>query len=301
MADDETGIGKPDDPRSEDRAQGGAPRQTQQWPGDADQMRPEPDHGEESYVGAGKLAGKRAIITGGDSGIGRAVAIAFAREGCDVAIAYYDEHDDADETAEWVRRADRRAVCIDGDLSDHDHCRAVVDRAASELGGLDLLVNNAGLHFEKTDFTDISPDQLERTFRTNVFAYVWMAQHALEHLETGSSIINTGSVTGLRGSDTLIDYAATKGAIHSFTKSLAHRLAERSIRVNCVAPGPVWTPLIASGRVADEVEGFGGKSLWDRPAQPAELAPFYVFLAAADSRFMTGEIVAPTGLPTTTG
>lgn len=287
-------------PRAEHRAEGGPGPQQQRWPGRESEMRPQADHGEESYRGSGKLQGLKALITGGDSGIGRAVAIAFAREGADVAIAYLDEHDDARETARLVDEADRKAVLLPGDLGDPAHCKDVVRRSAAELGGLNILVNNAAVHFETDDFEHITPKQLERTFRTNFFAYFWLAQAALEHLREGDCIINTGSVTALKGSKTLLDYAATKGAIHNFTLSLAQQLAERGIRVNAVAPGPVWTPLIPATRKEDKVAKFGAETLWGRPAQPAELAPSYVFLASADSRFYTGEILAPTGTPFTT-
>ncbi|MFP4599287.1 MAG: SDR family oxidoreductase [Persicimonas sp.] len=294
------GLHADQDPKATKKAKGGPGEQQQEWPGHESEMRPQADHGEESYRGAQKLSGMRALVTGGDSGIGRAVAIAFAREGADVSIAYYDEHDDAEETARWVREADQRAVCIPGDLAEREHCQEVVRRTVEELGGLDIVVNNAAIHCEQTDFTDISAEQLERTFRTNIFAYIWVAQAASEHLDEGDSIINTGSVTGLGGHPSLLDYAATKGAIHNFTKSLAQSLSERGIRVNCVAPGPVWTPLIPATRPAEKVEEFGSDTFWKRPAQPAELAPSYVFLASADSRYYSGEILAPTGRPNTT-
>jgi NAD(P)-dependent dehydrogenase (short-subunit alcohol dehydrogenase family) len=258
-------------------------------------MDPRPDHGEESYRGAGKLAGRVALITGGDSGIGRAVAIAFAREGADVAIAYYDEHDDAQETVAWIVEAGRRAHAIPGDLSDRDHCRAVLRETENVLGPVDVLVNNAAFQMEQDDIADISTEQLERTFRTNFFAYFWLAQAALERMKAGAVILNTGSVTALEGNAGLLDYAATKGAIHAFTKSLAQSVAERGIRVNCVAPGPVWTPLIPATLDRDHVEKFGGDTLWKRAAQPAEIAPTFVFLASADGRYYSGEIFAPTG------
>lgn len=289
------GLGQDPSPLAEDRGQGGPPRQEQDWPGREEEMRPEADHGEESYVGAGKLRGKAALITGGDSGIGRAVAIAFAREGADVAIAYYDEHGDARDTLRWVRDAGARGLAFDGDLADRQHCGQVVGRTADELGRLDILVNNAAFQWERQDIAEITAEQLERTFRTNIFAYIWMAQAALERMGEGGAIINTGSVTALEGNPGLIDYSATKGAIHVFTKSLAQAVAERGIRVNCVAPGPVWTPLIPATLEPDHVERFGADTVWGRPAQPAEIAPSYVFLASADGRYYTGEILAPTG------
>jgi len=288
------GITSEESPTPEDEP-GPPPEQQQAWPGSDADLDPEPDHGERTYQGADKLADKKALITGGDSGIGRAVALAYAREGADVAIAYYDEHDDAEETAGWVRDAGVDSLQLDGDLSDRAHCRRVVEATVEEFGDLDILVNNAGIHFEKREFRAISPEQLEETFATNVFSCFWLAQSALPHLEEGDSIINTGSVVAFDGNDSLIDYSATKGAIHTFTKSLAQSVADRGIRVNCVAPGPVWTPLIASTRPPDKVEQFGEDTFWGRPAQPVELASSYVFLASADARFYTGEILAPTG------
>lgn len=274
--------------------------QQQRWPGREATLKPPADHGETSYQGAGKLAGKKALITGGDSGIGRAVAIAFAREGADVAIAYLNEHEDAQETIKWVTEAGRKGFPISGDLANPDHCREVVNQVVEEFGRIDILVNNAGVHFEIEELADLKVENVERTFRTNLFAPMWMVQAALEHLGDGAVIINTGSVQGLSPSPSLIDYAATKAGIHSLTKALALMLAEKGIRVNAVAPGPVWTPLIVSTREMEQVEGFGSDSLWKRPAQPAELAPSYVFLASADSRYMTGEILAVTGMPETT-
>jgi hypothetical protein len=258
-------------------------------------MSPRPDHGEDSYRGAGKLQRRVALVTGGDSGIGRAVAIAFAREGADVAIAYYDEHDDADDTVAWIQEAGVRAVAIPGDLAERAHCRAVIGQVVDQLGGIDILVNNAAFQMEQKDIADITPEQLERTFRTNIFAYIWLAQAALEHMDAGSVILNTGSVTAMEGNEGLLDYSATKGAIHTFTKSLAQSVAKRGVRVNCVAPGPVWTPLIPSTMQAEHVAKFGGDTVWERAAQPAELAPTYVFLASADGRYYSGEVFAPTG------
>jgi NAD(P)-dependent dehydrogenase (short-subunit alcohol dehydrogenase family) len=290
-----SGLGKDPDPTTERRATGGPGAQRQEWPGHEEEMRPKADHGEETYRGSGRLEGRRALITGGDSGIGRAVAIAFAREGADVAIAYLSESEDAAETVRWVEDAGRRALALPGDLSDPDHCREVVRRTATDLGGLDLLVNNLAAHWEQEELEDISDEQWDRTFKTNIYSVFWVTRAALEHLREGSAIINTGSIVALRGSPTLQDYSATKGAIHVFTKSLAGNLAERGIRVNCVAPGPVWTPLIPSTREEEAVESFGADTLWGRPAQPAELAPAFVFFASADSRFCTGEILAVSG------
>ncbi len=299
-AEDSPGLSPEESPTDDREAEGGPPEQQQAWPGRDSEMTPEPDHGEDSYRGTGRLTDKRTLVTGADSGIGRAVAIAFAREGADVAVAYYDEHDDAEQTAGWVREADRRALCLDGDLSERRHCREVVEQTVEQLGGLDILVNNAAVHFERGHFEDISPAQLDRTFRTNIYAYLWLAQAALPHLSEGDSIINTGSTVAFDGHASLVDYSATKGAVHVFTKSLAQSVADRSIRVNCVAPGPVWTPLIPATRSPEKVDEFGADTFWGRPAQPAELAPSYVFLASADARFYTGEILAPTGRPSTT-
>lgn len=279
---------------------GGPPAQAQEWPGSTGGMRPQPDHGEDSYEGGGKLEGRAVLITGGDSGIGRAVAIAFAREGADVAISYYDEHEDAEETVRWIEKAGRKAFSIAGDLQDPEHCSEVVRRTVAELGGLNILVNNAAMHIETGEFLDITPEQLDRTFRTNIFGYIYMAQRAIPHLKAGDSIINIGSVVAMMGYPTLVDYACTKAAIHNLTKSLSQALAPQGIRVNCVAPGPVWTPLIPSTRDEDFVGEFGTNSLWDRPAQPVEMAPACVYFASADSRYCTGEIHSPSGFKTTT-
>ena len=293
------GLNVDRNPLAEDATTGGPPEQGQDWPGSDQAMRPQADHGEHTYRGGDKLEGLSALVTGGDSGIGRAVAIAVAREGAGVAIAYYDEHDDARETVRWIEDAGRRALAIDGDLRDPQHCRQVVERTVREFGGLNLLVNNAAVHFEVEGFDQITPEQLDQTFRTNIYAYFYLAQAALPHLQAGDVIINTGSVVAMMGHPSLPDYAATKAAIHNFTRSLAFSLADRGIRVNCVAPGPVWTPLIPATRSPEQVAEHGASALWKRPAQPAELAPTYVFLASTDSRYYTGEVFAPTGMQTT--
>jgi len=269
----------------------------QPYPGTDRRMDPPADHGEESYEGCGKLEGLTAIITGGDSGIGRAVAIAFAREGADVAIGYLAdmEDKDAEETRRWVEKAGRRCIVHQFDVRSKEQCTAFVERVVGEWGRLDVLVNNAAYQMSQESFEDITEEQLDRTFRTNIYGYIYMAQAALPHLKAGSVILNTGSITGMEGNPQLIDYSSTKGAIHIFTKSLAEKLKEQGIRVNCVAPGPVWTPLIPATFPADHVQEFGKDTYWERPAQPVELAGGYVFLASADARYISGEILAITG------
>lgn len=275
------------------------PAQQQPWPGETGAMRPKPDHGEASYRGLGRLEGKVALITGADSGIGRAVAIAFAREGADVAFAYYDEHEDAKETLKWIEDARRKGRSLAADLTHTQECRHIVEATVSTFGRIDVLVNNAAFQCAENEFENLSEAQIERTFRSNILAYIHVTQAALPHIPDGGCIVNTGSITGLDGHAMLIDYAATKAAIHNFTKSLAQSVAARNIRVNCVAPGPVWTPLIPSTFPEEKVEKFGSNTVWQRPAQPAEIAPSFVFLACGESRFYTGEILAPTGRSTT--
>ena len=273
----------------------------QSAPGIERKMKPPVDHGEESYRGSGKLEGLAAIITGGDSGIGRAIAIAFAREGADVAIAYLSEkeEEDAAETLRWIEQAGRRGFAMRFDVKNPNACRRFVDRAAKTFGRLDIVVNNAAYQQQQDSILDITPEQLDGTFRTNIYGYIYMVQAALPHLKDGASIINTGSVTALKGNPQLIDYSATKGAIHTFTKALAQSVADKGIRVNCVAPGPVWTPLIPATFDRKHVARFGKDTVWKRPAQPAEIAPSFVFFASADSTYYTGEVLAPTGSETT--
>ena len=269
----------------------------QGFPGVEGEMRPRADHGEDSYRGSEKLAGRVAIVTGGDSGIGRAVCIAFAREGADVAVAYLSEKEeqDAEETRRWVEKAGRRCLLRRFDVREKRQCVDLVGAVRRELGGVHVLVNNAAYQMSQERLEDYTEEQIERTFQTNVIGYMYMAQAAVPHLEPGAAIVNTGSITGMEGNPGLIDYAATKGGIHMLTKSLANHLAERGIRVNCVAPGPVWTPLIPSTMDHDHVKEFGADTVWKRPAQPAELASAFVYLASDDSRYVTGEIIAITG------
>jgi NAD(P)-dependent dehydrogenase (short-subunit alcohol dehydrogenase family) len=273
----------------------------QEWPGKEADMKPEADHGEESYRGSGRLEGLAAVITGGDSGIGRAVAIAFAREGADVAIGYLDDMEDADarETRRWVEQAGRRCLVQKFDVRDPDACKRFVEKAVGEFGRLDVVVNNAAYQMAYDSIEELSVEQIDKTFRTNIYGYFFMVQAALPHLEEGAVILNTGSVTAMEGNPQLLDYSATKGAIHTFTKALAQSLKDKGIRVNCIAPGPVWTPLIPSTFPQEKVAEFGEDTYWGRPAQPAEIAPSYVFFASADGRYYSGEVLAPTGKGTT--
>jgi NAD(P)-dependent dehydrogenase (short-subunit alcohol dehydrogenase family) len=272
----------------------------QDAPGIERELKPKADHGEESYRGSGRLDGLAALITGGDSGIGRAVAIAFAREGADVAIGYFAEKEDEDarETARWVEQAGRRCIVERFNVQEREACRSFVNRVAREFGRLDIVVNNAAYQQEQESILDITEEQLEGTFRTNFFGYFFITQAAIPHLKSGAVILNTGSVTAMKGNPGLLDYSATKGAIHTFTRALAQSLAEQGIRVNCVAPGPVWTPLIPATMSKENVKKFGQDTFWGRPAQPAEIAPSYVFLASADGKYYSGEVLAPTGSET---
>jgi NAD(P)-dependent dehydrogenase (short-subunit alcohol dehydrogenase family) len=268
------------------------PKQHLRKPGLERDLKPRPMYEAPGYTGSGKLEGRVALITGGDSGIGRAVAVLFAREGADIAIGYLDEHDDAEQTRRDIEAEGRVAILIPGDVADPDYAEHAVRRTVDELGGLDILVNNAAYQQHQKSLLDITDEQLDRTFRTNIYAYFYMARAALQHLGEGGVILNTGSVTGTDGSAELLDYAATKGAIHAFTKSLAQNLLPRGIRVNGVAPGPVWTPLNPADIDADDVAEFGGDVPMKRPAQPEELAPAYVFLAApSDLSYLTGEVL----------
>jgi NAD(P)-dependent dehydrogenase (short-subunit alcohol dehydrogenase family) len=272
------------------------PAQTIEHPGLTDDMRQQPDHGEESYVGSGRLEGKRTLITGGDSGIGRAVALAFAREGADVAIVYLpDEEEDAQETVRLVEAAGRRALTLPGDIRDEAFCSEIVERTVAELGGLDVLVNNAAFQMsQENGLLDLTTEQLDRTFKTNLYAMFWITKAALPHLQPGSSIINTTSVQAYEPSPQLIDYATTKAGILNFTKALAQQVAEQGVRVNAVAPGPIWTPLIPATMPEEKVKEFGADTPLGRAGQPAELAPAYVFFASQESSYITGERIGVT-------
>ncbi|NUT53650.1 MAG: SDR family oxidoreductase [Saccharothrix sp.] len=267
------------------------------YPGLTDDVRPTPDHGERTYRGTGRLTGKKAVITGGDSGIGRAVALAFAREGADVLISYLpQEEKDARDTARLVEEAGRTAVTVPGDLVREEQCVAVVARAVEEFGGIDILVGNAAFQMaQEGGLLDITTEQFDRVMKTNVYALFWLCKAAVPHMPEGSSIITTSSIQGFQPSYQLLDYATSKAAIVNFTKGLAQNLADRKIRVNSVAPGPVWTPLIPATMPADSVEGFGEQAPLGRAGQPAELAPLYVFLASADASYLTGEVIGVTG------
>jgi|SRR5687768_3569392 len=283
--------------REDEYAQPPLPPQHQRSPGLESKLRPRPKYEAPAYRPARKLEGRVALITGGDSGIGRAVAYLYAREGADVAIVYLpEEQSDAEEIAAAIRAEGRRAVLLPGDVTSSEFCYAAVDETVSQLGRLDILVNNAAFQKNVESVEDVTEEQWDKTFRTNIYGYFYMVKAALRHMEEGGSIINTGSITGLEGESTLVDYASTKGAIHAFTKSLAQNLVEKKIRVNAVAPGPVWTPLNTAARPAKEVSDFGADTPMGRPGQPEEMAPTYVFLASnADSSFITGEVITLLG------
>ncbi len=273
------------------------PEQQQEWPGLGSKMQPVPDCGETSYVGSGRLAGRKALITGGDSGIGRAAAIAFAREGADVAINYLAaEEADAQEVVKLISEAGRKAVAIPGDIKDEQFCMRLVADAAKKLGGLDILVNNAARQFARNSILDITTAQFDETFKTNVYAMFWITKAAIPHLPPGATVINTASINAYDPAENIIDYASTKGAIMIFTKGLAKQLAEQGIRVNAVAPGPVWTPLqVTGGQKVHDLPEFGAQTPLKRPGQPAELAGLYVLLASNESTFSTGQVFGAVG------
>jgi hypothetical protein len=266
-------------------------------PGTTVEMQDKPDHGEESYRGSGRLTGKRAVITGGDSGIGRAVAIAFAREGADVLISYLpDEEDDAQETVQLIEKAGRTAVTVPGDIRDEQHCSTIIERAVSDLGGVDILVNNAAYQMAQPGgITDITTEQFDRVMKTNLYAMFWLCKAAVPHMQPGSTIINTSSIQGYQPAPNLLDYATTKAGIIAFSKGLAANLAEKGIRVNSVAPGPIWTPLIPATMPEEKVDSFGEDTPMGRAGQPAELAPAFVFFASQESSYVSGEVLGVTG------
>ncbi|WP_460448654.1 SDR family oxidoreductase [Alsobacter sp. SYSU BS001988] len=270
------------------------PQHQKSQPGHESEMNPKPDYAPK-FPGAGRLAGKSVVITGGDSGIGRAVAVAMAREGASVAIVYKEEHEDAQETIRLIEAEGSRGLAIAGDVGQEALCREAVDKTVSAFGGLDVLVNNAAEQHQVEDITGISEQQLERTFRTNIFSYFFMAKAARPHLKAGSSIINTTSVTAYKGSPQLLDYSSTKGAIVAFTRSLSMALAKDGVRVNAVAPGPIWTPLIPATFDAEKVKSFGADVPMARPGQPREVASAYVFLASEDGSYVSGQVIHPNG------
>lgn len=277
------------------------PAQHQRKPGIEAKLKPRPNYQAPHYKGSGKLEQKVALITGGDSGIGRAVAVLFAREGADVAFTFLkEEKRDADETKRAVEAEGQRAVALIGDVTDPKVCKKLVKKTVDEFGKLDILVNNAAFQQHQESLEEVTEEQWDRTFKTNIYAYFYMTKAALPHLSEGSAIVNTGSITGLEGSKELLDYSSTKGAIHAFTKSLAQNLVERGIRVNCVAPGPVWTPLNPSDKEAEDVAEFGADTPMKRPAQPEEIAPAFVYFASEiDSSYVTGEVLTLLGGETT--
>ena len=271
------------------------PQHQDQQPGRESEMTPRPKADDPQYRGSGKLQDKVALITGGDSGIGRAIAIFYAKEGADVAILYLNEHDDAKETKRLVEEQGRRAVTIAGDIGDENFCQQAVQQAVDALGKLDILVNNAAEQHPQESILDISKEQLERTFRTNIFGMFFMTKAAMKHLHEGSAIVNTTSVTAYQGNPQLLDYSSTKGAIVAFTRALSQSLVEKGIRVNAVAPGPIWTPLIPSTFPEDKVANFGKQVPMQRAGQPEEIAPSYVFLASDDSSYISGQVIHPNG------
>lgn len=275
---------------------GGFPEQEQDQPGLTSKTDPRPDHGEETYVGTGKLAGKRALITGGDSGIGRAVAIAFAREGADVAISYLpEEHEDGADTATWIEKEGRTALLFPGDARDEDYCVGLVNDTVAQLGGLDIVVLNAAYQENRDGLENLPTEEFDRVFKTNLYSMLWIARTAIPHLQPGSSIISTSSIQSSEPSPQLIDYAMTKAAQVAFTKALAQDLGSRGIRVNAVAPGPIWTPLIPATSWPDKLPTFGQDTPLGRAGQPAELAPAYVFLASAEASYISGAVLPVTG------
>ncbi|MGE6378836.1 SDR family oxidoreductase [Peribacillus muralis] len=275
--------------------QGFPPQHQQHQPGLETKMEPNPESVKSSYKGSGKLKGKTAIITGGDSGIGKSVAIYYAKEGANVTVAYFDEHEDAKQTKELIEKEGQKCLLISGDIGNEDFCQDVVNKTVDEFGGLDILVNNAGEQHVQTSILDISAEQLEKTFRTNIFSMFHLTKAALKHLKNGSSIINTTSITAYQGNPKLIDYSSTKGAILAFTRALSNSISKDGIRVNGVAPGPIWTPLIPASFGEDDVAKFGQNTPMGRAGQPEELAPAYVYLASDDSSYVSGQVIHVNG------
>ncbi len=271
------------------------PQQQERQPGIESEMVPRPQSDDPRFRGKKKLEGKAALITGGDSGIGRAVAVAFAQEGADVAIVYLNEHGDAEETVRMVENEGRRCIRISGDVGDENFCREAIEKTVRTFGKIDILVNNAAVQFYTESIEEVTSERLEQTFRTNIFSHFYMVKASIKHLKEGSTIINTASVTAYKGNPKLLEYSSTKGAIVAFTRSLALALAKDKIRVNGVAPGPIWTPLIPASFPKDYVANFGKNTAMQRPGQPEEVAPAYVFLASDDSSYMTGQILHPNG------
>jgi NAD(P)-dependent dehydrogenase (short-subunit alcohol dehydrogenase family) len=284
----------PKDPREQGPKDVSA-QDPQAYPGTEKEMTPKADHGEESYKGFGRLKDRVALITGADSGIGRAVAIAFAREGADVVISYLNEHDDAKETAKWVEQAGRRALVLAGDIQDENHCRGLIDRTFREFGKLDILINNAAFQMEHKSIEDFSTEEFDRTFRTNVYAMFWLCKFALPRMPKGGTIINTASIQAYDPNPGLLAYAPTKAAIVNFSKALSKSAIERGVRVNAIAPGPVWTPLIPATMPEEHIQRFGQNTAFGRTAQPRELAPLFVFAASEESSYCTGEVFGATG------
>lgn len=271
------------------------PQEQKQQPGIESKMNPRPEFETSAYKAAGKLLGKAALITGGDSGIGRAVAVHFAKEGADVVVSYLNEHSDAEETKRQVEQEGRKCILVAGDIGVETFCQDLIKKTVEGLGKLDILINNAAEQHPQDKIENITSEQLERTFRTNIFSMFYLTKAAMPHLKKGSTIINTTSITAYRGSPQLLDYSSTKGAILSFTRSLSMNLAEQGIRVNAVAPGPIWTPLIPSSFDAQKVSEFGGTQPMKRPGQPEELAPAYVYLASEDSSYVSGQVIHVNG------
>jgi NAD(P)-dependent dehydrogenase (short-subunit alcohol dehydrogenase family) len=271
------------------------PQQQQETPASIQSMQPRPDHGEGSYKGSGKLSGRRALITGGDSGIGRAVAIAFAREGADVGISYLEEHSDAQDTARYVEAAGRKSLLMPGDISQQEHCQELIEQVVSELGGLDLLVCNAAFSQERGSLQEVSPEEWDQTFKTNIYPLFWLCRAAEPHLQAGSCLIATASINAYHPAPQVIAYNCTKAAIQNFTAGLAQLWGKKGIRVNAVAPGPVWTPLIPASMAPEGIEKFGSETPLGRVAQPAELAPAYVLLASGEASYINGATLQVTG------